>query len=87
MLHTKQKKSIGLSTDKWEIDSFNGVTMHGSIWDPLVKDFQNRISKYCVKHGNILTILDTVQNAISKRFQIQLAAIRGHVYRRGKYNP
>ena len=72
----KTKKVNWFGVD-WKIDSFKTVTIHGQDWDPLVKDFQDKVSKYCSKHGNILENLISVSD-VSKKYQVQLPAVRGH---------
>ena len=74
----KTKRINWFDTDKWETASFNDITIHGSIWDPLVKDFQNTVKAYISIHKNLL---DNDQKDITERkgkYYVQLASVIGH---------
>jgi len=73
----KTKKISWFGEDGWTVPSFDDVTMHGPAWDPIVKDFQDKVSRYCENNGSILSHLIHCSNADPKKHQIQLAAIRG----------
>jgi len=73
-----KKKVSWFGKDNWTVSSFEDVTMYGSAWDPLVKDFQDKVSRYCENNGSILSHLIHCSNADPKKYHIQLAAIRGH---------
>jgi len=80
----KTKNIIWYENDeKWIVNSFDDVTIHGNHWDPLVKDFQNKILEFCKKNGNISCHLIHASNIDSKKYQIQVAGVRGNILSKG----
>ena len=63
----------------WQVASFKDVTIHGRAWNPLIKDFMDKVSILCEKNGSVVAQLIHCKTVESKKFQIQLAKIRGNV--------
>ena len=64
---------------KWEVHCFNNITIHGKMWDPIVKDFQSKVINHCLKYGSIHSHLKNWSECDINKRHIQLAKIRGHV--------
>jgi len=74
----KTKSVSWFGENGWAVTSFDDVTMHGRNWDPLVKEFHTRVSAYCLKYGTVKDHLINISAVDVKKYQVQLAAIRGH---------
>jgi len=78
-------KDVG-SDDFREVLSIDDITLHGSDWDPTVKEFMGRVHTYCTSHSSLWDPNHMIRDfgtsdkkPDTSKYYAQLAAIRGHV--------
>lgn len=62
-----------------EVLDINDITLHGSDWDPTVKEFMGRVQRLCAQNDSLGSNV-VAQDKSTSQFPVQLAAVRGHEY-------